>query len=68
MKLEIVKETVAEKNGKAIIKENEPEMTIAHERQKSQGKSTEEIRKMFTHDLGEDSEIVEEIIAQLERV
>lgn len=38
------------------------------QRQKLQGKSTEEIRKMFTHDLGEDSEIVEEIITQLERV
>lgn len=43
-------------------------MTIVNERQKTQGKSTEEIRKMFTHDLGEDSEIVEEVIAQSERV
>ena len=35
---------------------------------KRREKSTEEIQKMFTHDLGEDSEIVEEIIAQSERV
>lgn len=38
------------------------------QKQKLQGKSAEEIRKIFTGDLGEEEEVVDEILAELERV